>query len=220
MMLDVIRTTTRRRFSLFRNLLIGSILACTLCVGCRADPALLAPTGVTLTTGQIRAAAAFSTEDSADRYFWLGAGLMQVEINLLRIESSGGASRNVLGAQWNFLPETMITPAVGFGVRDALSDSEEGFGIYAAVTKRLPVPALAATVQELAVTAGIGAGGIKGPFFSAEARLPSRLILQLEYDSRDLNGALAWEPVPPFRLKAYSIRSEFYLGAEIAPLRF
>lgn len=194
--------------------------AALLCVHAGADPLLLAPTGATLTTGQVRAAAALNPSDSQDRYFWLGAGLMQVELNVLRIERPNQTAENIVGAQWNFLPETIITPAVGFGVRDALSDSKEGIGVYGAVTRHLPAGPASRVLTDFAVTAGVGVGGIRGPFFGFEARFPSRLIAQGEYDSRDFNAAIAWQPIPLFRLKAYSIRSEFYLGAELAPIRF
>ena len=58
------------------------------------------------------------------------------------------------------------------------------------------------------------------PFCGFEAKLPGRFFVQGEYDSRDLNAAIGWQPVDLFRIKAYTIRSESYFGAELVPVTF
>ena len=185
-----------------------------------ANPILLAPSGSTLTTGQIRAEAAFSPNNKHGSCYWLGTGFQQYEINVLRVEGENDDDQNRFGVQWNFLPETMFTPAVSFGVTDVFSQSDESTGIYAAITRDLPVGKASPFISSFSATLGIGAFGIKGPFAGFEAGLPGRMFLQADYDSRDLNAALGWQPVRYVRVKVYNLRDDFYLGAELVPLEF
>ncbi|MCL5105477.1 MAG: hypothetical protein M1133_15390 [Armatimonadetes bacterium] len=186
-----------------------------------ANYILLAPSGTTLSTGQVRAEAAFSPNNDDGKFFWLGTGLMQLELNVIAVGNPGSEkTENRVGAQWSFLPETSITPAVGFGVTDVASESHEGIGGYAVVTKHLRTGAVNPFVKELSLTGGIGAGGIKGPFAGVEARLPMGIFLQAEYDSHDFNGAVGWQPISLLRFKAYTLRDNFYFGAELRTIRF
>lgn len=202
-----------------------TILALCALVAASAIPAsanylLLAPTGTTLSTAQVRAEAAISPGRDNGQYYWLATGLMQIEVNLIQRNPDAGKKETRLGAQWSFLPETSLTPAIGFGVTDIASESDEGIAGYLAVTKSLPVGWLNTFVRDLSVTAGVGAGGINGIFGGVELKLPMGLFAQAEYDSRDFNGAVGWQPVSMFRVKAYSLRDDFYVGAELLPIRF
>lgn len=185
-----------------------------------ANTILLAPTGTTLTTGQVRAEAALSPGNDNGKYYWFGTGFQQFEARVIRFETANGEKENQFGAQWNFLPETILTPAVSFGVSDITSQSHEGIGVYVAATRHLPTGPLSSVIKDLAVSGGVGIKGIKGPFFGVEAKLPWNLFAQVEYDSRDINAAAGWQPVSLFRIKASNIRSEFYFGAEIVPIQF
>jgi len=185
-----------------------------------ADPILFAPTGRTLTTGQFRLEAAFSPSNDHGRYFWLGAGLKQLEVNAIRFERPTGGDENMINAQWSFLPETMLTPGVSFGARDIARETEEGLGVYLAVTKHLDAGAVIPLIEGFSATVGIGVGGIKGPFLGFEAKLPLGLFVQAEYDSRDVNAAAGWQPWERLRLKAYNLRDETLFGAELVPIAF
>lgn len=185
-----------------------------------ANPILFAPTGNTLTTGQFRAEAAFSPDNEHGKYFWLGAGLLQFEANLIRFESPTGKKENLIGMQWNFLPETLLTPGISFGVKDIASESEEGIGGYLAITKHISTDTVVPLVKDFSATAGVGVGGIKGLFAGFEAKLPLGFFVQGEYDSHDLNAAVGWQPVSMFRVKAYSLRKDFFFGAELVPILF
>lgn len=185
-----------------------------------ANTILLAPTGTTLTTGQIRAEAAFSPGNDEGKYYWLGAGFQQFEARVIRFENAAGDHENQFGVQWNFLPETFLTPAISFGVTDITSQSQEGIGVYAAVTRHVNTGRLSPVLKELAVSGGIGLKGVNGPFFGVEAKLPLNTFAQVEYDSRNLNASIGWQPAELFRVKASSIRDEFYFGAELVPIQF
>jgi hypothetical protein len=190
------------------------------CVSAWANPIILAPSGLTLSTGQVRAEAAFGSDSHNGKYFWLGTGLMQVEANVIRSDNVKGQTENMIGVQWNFLPETFATPAVAFGATDVADQSKDGFGVYVVATKRLKVGQYIPMVKSFSATGGIGVGGIRGPFVGMQVKFPYGLFLDGEYDSRDFNGAVGWQPMKMLRLKAYSIRDDFYVGAEIPPLTF
>ena len=185
-----------------------------------ANNLILAPTATTLTTGQIRAEAALSPDNTNGRYYWLATGLRQYELNAIRRERPGLDDENLVGIQACFLPETLLSPAIAFGVRDIASQSPEGIGVYAVVTMHLPIGQASLFVKDFAVTVGAGLFGIRGPFTGFEAKLPMNIFVQGEYDSHDVNAAVGWQPMKLFRVKAYSIRKDFYLGAELVPMSF
>lgn len=203
-----------------KRIILTMLLVCILACPAMANRILMVPSGETLTTGQVRAEAAISPSNNDGSYMWLAAGLMQVELNVLRYEHPSGEKDNEYGAQWNFLPETSFNPAVAFGVQDIADESEDGITGYVVATKHLPIGAINPIVKDLALTAGLGAGGIKGPFFGVEAHLPLKFFIQGEYDSQNINAAFGWQPISMFRLKAYTIKDNAYFGAELLPLQF
>jgi len=184
------------------------------------DNILLSPTGVTLTTGQFQAETALSAANSRGNYVWFAAGLQQFEFNYVRFENPAGKKENQFGVQWSFLPETILTPAVSFGVKDATSQSKEGIGAYVAITRHLPVGIRSPIIKDFALTLGFGLKGVNGAFFGAEVALPHDLFFQYEFDSRDVNVAIGWQPNPRIRVKGYALRDEAYFGAEFVPLAF
>lgn len=191
-----------------------------LSLGICADPLILSPTANTLTTGQFRAEAAWRSNNSKERLFRLGAGLQQYELNVLRTDKPDSKTENIVGVQWSFLPETSFNPAVAFGISDAGDQSDDGIGVYGVITRHFPIGKSSVFIKDFAATLGLGLFGVRGPFASFEAKLPSGFFLQGEYDSRNLNGAIGWQPLKQFRVKAYSIDKDYYLGAECVPVFF
>ncbi|MCE5323049.1 YjbH domain-containing protein [bacterium] len=203
-----------------KKIFFAILMICILSSPVLANRILLVPSGETLTTGQFRAEAAVSPGNDEGSYMWLAAGLMQVELSVLRHENPGGEKDNEYGAQWSFLPETTFNPAVAFGVQDIADESGDGITGYLVATKHLPIRLALPIINDFSVTAGLAAGGIEGPFFGLEAHLPLNFFIQGEYDSQNFNAALGWQPISMFRLKAYTIKDEAYFGAELLPLNF
>ncbi len=205
-----------------RQLLILSCVLVTLVCSSagNADRSILLPTGTTLTTGQVRAEALFSYANDHGNYQMLATGFQQFEFNATRVEFEGGRRETLLGAQWSFLPETFFTPAVGFGVRDATSQSKEGIGVYGAITKHFPTGPAQDWFSDFSVTVGLGAKSLKGPFASTEFHLPHNIFVQAEYSQEGWNAALGWQPLPLVRLKTYSLSNLNYVGAELIPIEF
>lgn len=185
-----------------------------------ANPIIFAPTGTTLTTGQTRIEGAFSPCNDDGKYYWFGAGLKQYEVNMVRQQTSDGSVENRLGAQWSFIPETFFTPAVSFGIKDLTSQSKEGFGVYAAVTRHLPLSCNQPYLQGFALTFGIGTFGVHSAFCGFEAKLPFNLYVDGEFDSRDTNASIGWQPNKYVRFKSYTIQNKYYFGAELLPIEF
>jgi hypothetical protein len=182
-----------------------------------ANPLLLAPTGTTLTTGQFRVEAALSPANKQGKYFWFATGFMQFEASLIRENDVVGENTNIFGAQWCFLPETFITPAVSFGVRDIGLQTKEGMAGYLAVTKHVATEGVVPVLKEFSATLGLGAGGLRGPFAGFEAKFAAGFFVEGEYDTQNLNGAVGWQPISMVRIKAYSIRHDTYFGLELTP---
>lgn len=204
-----------------RNLLAAtSIIMIALLSPAMANNLILIPTGSTLTTGQVRAEAAVSVDGAESHYYWLGTGLKQYELNVTRFQRPGLDAENIAEVQFSFLPETILTPGVAFGVNDFANQSEQGIAPYAVISRSLPLGQSALLLKSLTATVGIGALGIRGPFFGFEAELPANIVVEGEYDSRDFNGAIGWKPISMLMLKAYSIRRETFVGAELVPLTF
>lgn len=185
----------------------------------RANPLILAPTATTLTTGQVRAEAAFSSRNKSGQYYWLATGLQQYELNAIGFQPRGQRVQAAIGAQASFLPETSLSPGIAFGISD-VGSQWDGVGIYAVVTKHLPVGQASFLIRDFAATVGIGVLGIKGPFAGFEAKLRGGFFVAGEWDSHDLNAAVGWQPIDLFRVKAYSIRGDTYYGAELVPVTF
>ena len=199
-----------------RAVLVLMLLAMLTSGSAVANDLLLAPTGVTLTTGQDRAEAALNDNG---KYFWLGTGFKAYELNVVHIDSNPDGNENLIGAQWNFIPETIFAPAVAFGVRDAASESKEGIGAYFAITRHLPLPERS-ILEDFGLTFGLGAVGIRGPFFGFQAELARHFLAEGEYDSQNFNAAVGWEAMPNFKIKAYIIRGEAYFGAQLERMDF
>ncbi len=161
-----------------------------------ANPLILAPTATTLTTGQVRAEAALSSGNNSGHYYWFGTGLQQYELNAIGFQPRGEDLQPMVGMQASFLPETSLSPAIAFGVNDLASQSD-GIGLYAVVTRHLPVGEASVVIRDFAATVGIGVLGIKGPFGGFEAKLPANLFVEGEWDSHNLNAAAGWQPDEP-----------------------
>lgn len=203
-----------------RTLCTAAILILCAAGAAIANPVILAPSATTLGLGQVRAEAALSPDNESGKYYWLSTGALGVEASLIRVEDANRKIENLFSAQMSFLPETFLSPALAFGVSDIGSQSAEGIGLYAVATKTLELSRFVPLVREFRATAGVGVGGIRGPFFAAEAKLPLRVFVQGEYDSRDFNAAVGFQPIEMLRFKAYNIRGDFFFGAELKPISF
>ncbi len=124
---------------MLRRLFLIALLVLFVCSAALADPILLAPRGTTLKTAQIRAEAALSPSNDEGSWYWLGTGFAQFEANIIRFKPRTGKSEDMINVQWNFLPETLLTPALTFGVVDAADESDEGTGIFVAATRHFPI---------------------------------------------------------------------------------
>lgn len=185
-----------------------------------ADSIIFVPRGTTLTTKQFRGQVMFSGSGDDGNFFSFSLGLKQLEMGYTHAEYANDRTEELISGQWNVLPETFITPAIGIGVKDVASESKEGIGFYGSMTKHIPIEHFSNIIDDFSVTVGMGAKSINGFFFGAEAKLPLYFVGQLEFDGDNWNSALCWQPADAFRLKYYKTGSKKYYGCEFIPLEF
>ncbi len=198
--------------------LLSAVCICVCCTQVFADDLILLPTGSTLTTGQYRAQLIVSPSNDHGNFQQLAVGLASYEFNYVRADYGSGKTEGKLGVQWCFLPQTFITPAVSIGVRDLFSQSVEGFGGYAAMTKNVPTGLFTNLVSDMTFTVGCGFRALRGVFGGVDMKLVGDIVGQIEYDGDNWNSAVGWQPSERFRLKTYVINKERYYGAELVPI--
>ena len=202
-------------------LTLALLLALCVCQA-EADRLILIPTGSVLDSGAIKAEAAFRSSDGssifvprdADQINWANIGISRFEVDARRLVA-GGLDKITVGIEAGVLPETLITPGVGIGIRDLTDELERSY--YLAVTKTVPLSdKLPLPIHDVKVHGGFGINGELGGFFAGgQVGLPMNLTLCAEYDSENFNAALKWSPVSKIGLKVYTLDSEFFYGADI-----
>lgn len=128
-----------------------------------------------------------------------------------------------ISLQTPILPETYITPAVSVGIWDvgnettAYSDAGyHGRAYYLSMSKSLLTPSgRHYLIQDIAFTAGLGAGSIHGGFGSASAVFPLGVRTTLEFDSRSLNSRVSLPLLKQGGLSLSRIAGHTFLGIEI-----
>lgn len=181
-----------------------------------ADRLIRMPIGYNLPPGSLKIEVARRNGNGELTQYWAQVGLVGgIELEATRIESAGRTTDS-LSLQYKLLPDIGFTPAVSLGLRDIADNTQEGFSVYVALGYRLPYMPPNPLIEEMYVFGGLGAGGIKGLFIGTEIRTPYRILLSVEYDSRQWNGAISWEPLPMLRLRLYSIDSQTFYGASLS----
>jgi hypothetical protein len=203
--------------------IVALILLVALCVSqAQADRLILAPKGSLLDKGGVKAEIAFRSSDgdsiltpsNADQIDWLALGLGRVEIEGRRLVRSDGMDKDTVGLELSILPQTMLTPAVGVGVRDITHELETSY--YLAVSMAVPATHTALLpIHDIKVHGGFGINGeFNGLFLGAEAQFPLKITLAAETVDSKLNASFAWNGIPKVALKAYMLDGEFFYGAD------
>lgn len=198
-----------------------------------ADRIIFAPTGTTLSPGEVKAEAATSPSNDNSRVYWAGLGMKQFEVNAIRLDvrndnpvvteyksraiidfnNPTGKDIDIINAQLNLLPETTLTPAISVGAWDLTDKTAGGTGYFFALSKGVPLTKeLPLPVRDVKVHAGFGISGIEDFFGGAEASLPLGLNVSAEYFQKDLNYAIGWGPLPGLQVKAYILDGETFYG--------
>jgi hypothetical protein len=127
----------------------------------------------------------------------ISAGTTMLEIDAAYLVRPG-VDRLAISAQSPLLPETFITPAVSFGVRDIANsagafrrDGYFGRGYYLVMTKSLDNNVHPPQIHQITLTGGLGTGSILGLFGGVSVGLPFTLLGTAEYDSRRMNYRIA-----------------------------
>lgn len=186
-----------------------------------ADRIILAPSGNVLGTGGLNLEAAFDFSGDGNIY-WAGVGIKQLEINVVRFDDGvnvvGANDATVVGAELNVMPETMFTPGVGVGVWDITSETSDGIGYYAMLSKMVPLTnTLPLPISNIKLHLGYGLSGVSGLIAGAEADVPFGLNLAAEYFKDDFNFAISKGILPGLRARLYSIDGDVFYGLQFRP---
>lgn len=194
---------------------VAAVIAAVCAAPVSADRIIFAPTGTVLAPGELKAEAAFGK--SNDRIYWAGIGLRRLEINAIRLDGTtklaGTPNADVFGAELGILPETTLTPGLGVGVWDIGSDTDDGRGYYAALTKVVPLTKeLPLPIHDIRVHLGYGVQGIHGAFVGADAGLPLGFTIAAEYFQKKTNVALGWNILPALQLRGSILDGDVFYG--------
>ena len=180
--------------------------------GAWADRLILAPKGEILPPGQFKIEGMLKPSGERPGVFWVNAGVGQIELEGMLYDNGTGKMKGSIGAEVQLLPETLLTPAVGVGIRDIADNGLQGRAEYLAVTKSIPTEGLKGLVYDVKLHVGVGLEGIDGFFAGAEAGLPYNLWLAAEHDSHGLNIAGGWSPTRNLQLRVSGLNGDAYLG--------
>ncbi len=203
------------------KLTIAALCALTMASLCgKCDNLLLAPSGSCLHTGQFRAEAAIGTDNSDDRYYWLGAGILQFEANLTAQHRAGFGTDNIITLQYHAIPQTTVTPSIALGVWDVADETDDGVAPFIAATKELYLGDDGAFIRSVEATLGAGFNGMDGVFGGVKVGLPRNISLCGEYFRDKINLSLGFELGSIAAVKLYRIRGDYYYGLSFTPIKF
>jgi len=185
-----------------------------------ADRIIFAPTGSTLSMGQIRAEAAVKSSDSGEQVYWGAIGLGQIELSAVKVDKNETLSHfgddDVVSVALGLIPETPITPGVSVGVWNIAANDSKNRGYYMAASKDVPMASYMGFLSSLKVHVGVGTKGTSGVFGGVEASLSKGVRVSAERFQHSTNLALDWMPLKSARLKIYWIDGDPYYGIELS----
>ena len=186
----------------------------------QADLTIVTPSGYTMPSGfdgQLFRTVNHSPESVA----LLDAGTNNIQLETAYL-SRPGVNRLALSLQALVLPETFVTPALSFGVKDIANsagtfagDGFYGRAYYFAATKDFDNGVSQPKLRGLTITAGLGAGSYHGVFGGVGVDLPLRLLGTAEYDGRSMNYRVAFPIAPIARISYARISNANYVALDI-----
>lgn len=202
-----------------KKIFLAIVLLIILCISTAfANNLILAPSGSNLHTGEVRAEGAVGMNDSNNRFYWLGFGISQLEVNLLSADRVVGKDVDIVSLQYHFLPQTGVTPSVSFGIWDVFDDTDDGIAPYAAATKEIISDF--GIIESLELTGGFGFNGIDGIFGGITMKLPAKISLCAEYFNDKINTSIGFSIGSFAAVKLYRIESDYYYGIQFTPFSF
>ena len=120
------------------------------------------------------------------------------------------------GAQFQLLPDGIITPGLAVGMWDVTNSSRWGRRAFIAVSKSLRPGQLFVRrpLERVQLNFGTGTGRFSGIMAGARLDFPGRISLVGEFDSRRLNAGIWFAPIKPLTLKGELQNGNPYFGGE------
>lgn len=217
---------TLERNCALRRLTAVALFVLLLAVGppAEADRAVLAPRGVVLSPGALRAEYQVRVDRDRDRIGWLALGLPEESLGIeLEAERNEffGRKQTSLSAQYSLTGNAFLShaPAFSVGVRDITRSGRERQALWAAATAQIPLPVGGVLLENLRVTAGYGTSRLGGGYLAAETRMLLGPAFAVEYVNRRVNASVGLTLLRILELKASSLDGRVTYGAAITVRR-
>jgi hypothetical protein len=181
----------------------------------RADRIVLGPDGLTLSPRDLRAEFAATPYRTEQNLSWLQYALpmgLEIQTQFLDIANDRRTLYS-LDAQYPFLTEFGLVPAVSVGIRDLLGTGTEHRSFYVAASKTLPLSeGQLKMAHDFRITLGVGTERMDGLFVGFHSHLKAGLFVDAEIYRRRPNISLALPLVRNLQARAYSLDGNVFYG--------
>ncbi|MCW5934009.1 MAG: hypothetical protein KIT45_06870 [Fimbriimonadia bacterium] len=197
--------------------ILGLILAWTLTFSAQADRLIRVPTGSFVYPERLKVE--YAAQIGANKGSFTDAVFRIngfVEVGWTHTQPAAGKTIDAAHLHYSLYPEIPgYAPGIAIGARDLFNKTSEGTGYFLAITYGVALMGNEPLDRDLRLTLGAGARGIRGFFMGVEAPLTNTLLIQAEHDTRQLNAALVWQPLPVLQLRWTVLNTQPYVGASI-----
>lgn len=175
------------------------MVAMTMSTGAWADRLIQIPTGLRVSSREVRTDAVWPQGKSEPARAAAAWGLGQAfEVGLEYQRWKGTRSElNHLGVDFSYqyvVPVPDLVPGIAFGVRDLFNVTHDRIGLYAAATWRFVPPLSLFNEDSAEFTLGLGLGRNEGLFLGAALPVGPPLRLLAEYDARRITAGVEVRP--------------------------
>lgn len=186
-----------------------------------ADRLIGIPTGSKVPLGDARIG---FLQQLGDRERWsayCGFGITKALDGEVTAERGGrGSTVASCNVAYNLVaPLINYTPGISIGVVDILDRTEDGRGLYVAVTYRLSAEETQLFSAPVELTLGVGAGAFHGAFVGLALPFSNELRGVFEHDSRRISAGFEWRPLSGLAIR-YGVRDDQGFASATVSLRF
>lgn len=186
-----------------------------------ADRLIGIPTGSKVPLGDARIG---FLQQLGDRERWsayCGFGITKAFDGEVTAERAGkGSTVSSCNLAYNLVaPLINYTPGISIGVVDLLNRTDDGRGLYVAVTYRLSAEETQMFSAPVELTLGVGVGAFHGAFVGLVLPFSNGVRGVFEHDSRRISAGLEWRPLSGLAIR-YGVRDDQGFASATVSLRF
>jgi hypothetical protein len=195
----------------YRSLRLVACLSAVLLTGASlAERFISIPTGQKTPYRGVRLMAFSERSDAKEGHWALGIGVTPLfEVEFTYDTMPGASDRLSMDLTYNVIdPLINMSPGISFGVRDALDQSKDGAGAYAAITYHVGNEDPHNQNTPTAATFGILLDSRGGRVFTGVSQpFTDQVLLVVEHDGERLIGGFEYRPFPNGSIRWLHMRS-------------